>query len=892
MRRRTHLAACLFFFLLFRGLLWSETFEVTVGRGVIRTGPGTSYDILSRVTRGEKFEIMERQGDWIKIQWLGREGWAHKDLGRAQGETRRSIGVVPSPARPAAGLYGQSFAVIVGINAYQNPSLRLHYAVNDAESVRAALRRLGFPDSNIIHLTDGQATGRAIRTAFNHLVQKTSDQDRVFFFFAGHGVTLDRPGGGQMGYLLPVEADPNNILGTGLPMSEARDLAGLLPAKHVFFAVDACFSGLLAARSVPRPETRVDPAYFTRGRLRQILTAGERDQPVLEEAGHGLFTKRLLEALEGEADASPRDGILTGMEIAAFVQGRVMAASSNRQTPFFGTMEGVGQFVFELPEAAPIPSPPIARAQAPSPRPGRPAPPPTGQAATGDVFVASEPAGAAIFLDGRDTGKKTPELLAGLPAGRHRLLLRRGKELGASRDVEVKARDLVNLHLPLERLLGELYAKVRPFGAEIFVDGKKLGETPLKLKVPAGVREVEIKKEGFQPLKRQMSVREGETADLTATLSEMPRGTLMVESSPPGAAILIDGKEMGQTPRALRLDARPHQVELRKPTRKSVTSTVLVEADRTNRVSYVLPEEGRTWKPEKLLTFVVPFAAGGPTDLLARITVSSLGKILGQPGVVINMPGAGGTVGGKFAAQARPDGYTLLFVSSTTDLVAPQTLKVPYEPLRDFAVIGRLTSSPFALVSRADRPWNTIQGFIDHAKRNPGKVTMGTWGTGSSSHLASLAFAQAARVQVRYVPFVGTMGVRTALIAGHVDAALLPAAMTQRAEFKGNLKILLISGKRPTDDPMFANVPTMSELGLGDGFTEERAIYVPRGIPPERLQALRSFLAELATKTSLQGELRKAGETIDFMDGASYEERRRRLWKEYGDLLREAEKRR
>ncbi len=152
-----------------------------------------------------------------------------------------------------------------------------------------------------------------------------------------------------MGYLLPVGADPANIVGTAMPMSEVKDMASLLKAKHVFFAVDACFSGLLAARSVPRAEKRVDAAYLTRGRLRQILTAGERDQPVLEEGGHGLFTRRLLEAMEGEADNSPRDGVLTAMEVAAFVQGRVIASSSSRQTPFFGTMDGVGQFVITAP---------------------------------------------------------------------------------------------------------------------------------------------------------------------------------------------------------------------------------------------------------------------------------------------------------------------------------------------------------------------------------------------------------------------------------------------------------------------------------------------------------------------------------------------------------------
>ena len=277
-----------------------------------------------------------------------REGWVFKSLVEVSG--KRSIGVVPSGPTPSASRpYGDSWAIVVGINRYRKPALRLHYAVNDAKSVTAALQKIGFPQKNIITLLDEGATARAIRTAFNTLITRTQGQDRVFIFVAAHGLTLDRPGGGAMGYLLPVGADPANIVGTAMPMSEVKDMASLLKAKHVFFAVDACFSGLLAARSVPRAEKRVDAAYLTRGRLRQILTAGERDQPVLEEGGHGLFTRRLLEAMEGEADNSPRDGVLTAMEVTAFVQGRVIASSSSRQTPFFGTMDGVGQFVFTAP---------------------------------------------------------------------------------------------------------------------------------------------------------------------------------------------------------------------------------------------------------------------------------------------------------------------------------------------------------------------------------------------------------------------------------------------------------------------------------------------------------------------------------------------------------------
>jgi hypothetical protein len=249
-------------------------------------------------------------------------------------------------------LYTNSWAVIIGIDRYQKPGLRLRYAVNDARSIRDLMLRLGFPAENITLLLDEQATKRRIQEVLgDELRTHTSLDDRVFVFFAGHGVTLDLPGGGQMGYLLPVESDPDRPHTTAIPMSEVRDIANLVSAKHMFFAIDACYSGLASQRSVVATSAadQGDPHVLVRGRLREILTAGERDQPVVEEAGHGLFTRRLIEGLSGEADFAPHDGMITGAELAYWLIPRVQVTSGNRQTPFFGKMDGVGDFVFVVP---------------------------------------------------------------------------------------------------------------------------------------------------------------------------------------------------------------------------------------------------------------------------------------------------------------------------------------------------------------------------------------------------------------------------------------------------------------------------------------------------------------------------------------------------------------
>jgi len=266
--------------------------------------------------------------------------------------------ILPDRERPIAPtqvagrtLYTNSWALVIGIDRYRRPGLHLSYAVSDARSVYDLLGRLGFPPENMFLLLNEQATKRRIQEMLgDELRKRTEPDDRLFVFFAGHGVTVDLPGGGQVGYLLPVDADPDQLHATAIPMSDIREVSNLLPAKHIFFAIDACYSGLAAQRSAPTVlQNAIDLQTLVRGRLREILTAGERDQPVIEEAGHGVFTRRLLEGLAGEADYAPRDGVITGWELASWLIPRVQATSGNKQTPFFGKMDGIGDFVFILP---------------------------------------------------------------------------------------------------------------------------------------------------------------------------------------------------------------------------------------------------------------------------------------------------------------------------------------------------------------------------------------------------------------------------------------------------------------------------------------------------------------------------------------------------------------
>ena len=168
----------------------------------------------------------------------------------------------------------------------------------------------------------------------------------MFAFFAGHG-TVETIKSGQEGYLLPFDADPTNLPLTALPMTELAQIGRRLPLKHVLFALDNCFSGYATRRDIAAGSTTFDLTAVTREPVVQILTAGTGDQRAVEEGGHGIFTRHLLKGLKGWAD--PDGTGLTALNLATFVQERVLRDSSGQQTPQYGKLEGEGEFVFRPP---------------------------------------------------------------------------------------------------------------------------------------------------------------------------------------------------------------------------------------------------------------------------------------------------------------------------------------------------------------------------------------------------------------------------------------------------------------------------------------------------------------------------------------------------------------
>ena len=247
---------------------------------------------------------------------------------------------------PRHELFEKSYAVVIGINNYvQWPALE--FAVADAREIRARLEQAGFEHVTVI--LDREATqSRILTELFHELPQKVTNRDRLLFYFAGHGQTETLPQGGKRGYIIPADGDVANYADTAISMPQLRKLSRRIPAKHILYVMDSCYSGLGLNRS-GGVSARLTGYLKKVASMRavQIITAGGAGEQVQEREGHGLFTAHLFQALEGRADLN-EDSVVTATELGAYLRPTVSAASDHAQTPLYGRLEGEGEFIFPV----------------------------------------------------------------------------------------------------------------------------------------------------------------------------------------------------------------------------------------------------------------------------------------------------------------------------------------------------------------------------------------------------------------------------------------------------------------------------------------------------------------------------------------------------------------
>jgi len=243
--------------------------------------------------------------------------------------------------------------------------------------------------------------------------------------------------------------------------------------------------------------------------------------------------------------------------------------------------------------------------------------------------------------------------------------------------------------------------------------------------------------------------------------------------------------------------------------------------------------------PERPVTLIVPWPAGGSTDIVMRSLADAMAKHMGSQRVVIdNKPGASGTIGPAGMVNARPDGYTIAQMPITV-LRIPHMQKVGFDPLTDFTWIIGVTGYTFGVVVRADSPWKTWQEFIAYAKANPEKVSYGSPGTGTTLHITMEEIAAREGIQWLHVPFKGNADATAALAGGHISAS---ADSTGWAELidSGRFRLLVTWGANRTK--RWPNVPTLKELGHGIVSTSPFGIAGPKGMDPKIVKALHDII--------------------------------------------------
>ncbi len=263
--------------------------------------------------------------------------------------------------------------------------------------------------------------------------------------------------------------------------------------------------------------------------------------------------------------------------------------------------------------------------------------------------------------------------------------------------------------------------------------------------------------------------------------------------------------------------------------------------------------------PSKPIRLIVAFPPGGSTDIIARIVGQKLGERLGQQVVIDNRGGAGGTIGTEIAARATPDGYTLTMGTTTTHVIAAGVYsKLKYDPLKDFAPITLVASTPYLLVVNPGVKANTLTEFIALVKSQPGKLNFASAGSGTTTHLAMEMLKTAAGMDIVHVPYNGNGPANTATLGGQVQALFgsMPAVLTQAKA--GRLRPLAVGTAKRS--PSLPDVPTVAESGY-PGFEVSLwlGFFAPAGTPQPILNRLHAELVKIAQSPEMKEQFERNG---------------------------------
>jgi tripartite-type tricarboxylate transporter receptor subunit TctC len=264
--------------------------------------------------------------------------------------------------------------------------------------------------------------------------------------------------------------------------------------------------------------------------------------------------------------------------------------------------------------------------------------------------------------------------------------------------------------------------------------------------------------------------------------------------------------------------------------------------------------------PSRPVHLLVPFPPGGAVDIVARTLADELSKRWGQPIVVENRPGAGGTIAASVAAKATPDGYTIILIASGHAIVSWLYPNLPYDPVRDFTPLSLVGSSPNMMLVRADSPFKSVGDVLDYARKNPGQLSYGFSGNGTSPHLAGELLKYMAKVDIVPVPYKGGAPVLTDLLGGHIPLSFNNIPESIGFVQAGKVRSLGVTTAQRS--PVLPDVPPIADAGLAGYDTGVWWGFLgPAGLPADVKARLAKDCAEAALVPAVRDRLLKLGAT-------------------------------
>jgi tripartite-type tricarboxylate transporter receptor subunit TctC len=291
--------------------------------------------------------------------------------------------------------------------------------------------------------------------------------------------------------------------------------------------------------------------------------------------------------------------------------------------------------------------------------------------------------------------------------------------------------------------------------------------------------------------------------------------------------------------------------------------------------------------PDHAITVVVPYNAGGGTDVLSRAVATGVSKVLKQSVIIDNRPGASGMIGSDLVSRATPDGYTLVMTASDTHTINPHVYpKISYDARKDFVAVARVGILPYAIVVNPKLGVDNINDYIALAKKEPGKLTYASWGVGSSSHVAMEMLNVGQKLDVLHVPFTGAAPAMTAVMAGQVDALFVPLSLAKPNAEAGKVRLLgLASPKRFVGAP---DVPTLQEQGVDVIAAPWIGILAPANTPQHAIDTFAKAVIEAAKTEDVIKTLTAGGLEIDVLDAKGFTEALVEDYKLWGDTVKAA----